>query len=96
MRHSYYTCLVETPSSLQATSSLQFETRVNREAAKEAALQIAHWANVIIPSMEKLHSYEDEIHFERLKCSMERFELEELMSQGQQNPIALREHCRPA
>ena len=56
------------------------KTRVNREAAKEAALQIAHWADRIIPSLNKLTSYEDEIHFERLKCSMDRFEIEELES----------------
>ena len=56
------------------------KTRVNREAAKEAAEQIAHWADAVIPLMEKLTSYENKIHFQPLKCSMERFDVEELTS----------------
>ena len=56
------------------------KTRVNREAAKEAAVRISHWMDVIIPSMNKLHSYQNKINFEELKCSMERFESEELRS----------------
>ena len=59
------------------------KTRVNREAAKEAAAQIAYWMDVIIPSMNTLDRYQDKIHFEKLKCSMERFEIEELGSKGQ-------------
>ena len=57
------------------------KTRIYREAAKEAAVQITHWADVIIPSMNKLISYQNKIPFQRLSCSMERFDMEELDSQ---------------
>ena len=71
------------------------KTRIYREAAKEAAVQITHWVDVIIPSMNKLTSYQDEINFEPLRCSMERFDMEELRSKGskaqsqQQNAVHL-------
>ena len=54
------------------------KTRVAREAAKESAVQIAHWVDRILPSIRELNSHKKKINLERLKCSMDRFEVEEL------------------
>jgi hypothetical protein len=53
-------------------------TRVRREAAKETALQLNHWATEIIPTMDNMWRARRATNFPHFPCSMERFDLEEM------------------
>jgi hypothetical protein len=61
------------------------KTRVSREAAKESGEQLKIWATEITTALTECHVAEKKAGIQLRRCSMERFDLEELQTKSKED-----------